>query len=170
MSLFPEPWGNGMLQGLVETTAPTAISWWPQTLGWKILFGFLAVFLLLKTYSAWCTYKKNSYRREALKWLGQLSNSSLEYSEKKALYRQLPALLRKTAIIAYGRECVVPLSGGGWEQWLDGQCKQTNISKDYPKLLSQLAFSPVISIEEKKLQELLNQVSLWVKYHRGQDD
>ena len=35
---FEKPWGNYLLEGIVETIAPQNISFWPQTLAWQFIF------------------------------------------------------------------------------------------------------------------------------------
>ena len=46
--LFDNSFGNYMLHGIDEISLPPAVSWWPQTLGWKLL-------LLAAAVSLWST-------------------------------------------------------------------------------------------------------------------
>ena len=162
---FEKPWGNYILDKIVETQAPTAISWLPQTLGWQIIFLCAVIYLLLKSYGAYKSYKKNAYRRDALKWLSQLESANTEN-----LYQQLPLLLRKTALIGFNRADITQLDGEKWERWLDSQCKETSFNNHCPTLLYQLSYSPNVNLTEEKLQVLVSQIALWIKYHRRQDD
>lgn len=95
---FEKPWGNYLLEAIVETKAPDMISFWPQTIAWQLLFIFFIMLILKKVYQSWKNYQANAYRREALVWLAQCSLSNEED------IRQLPALLRKTAILANNRQ------------------------------------------------------------------
>lgn len=162
---FEKPWGNYVLEKIVETQAPETISWLPQTLGWKIILTGSVAYLLLKSYRAYKTYQQNAYRREALNMLSQLPSPMSDYK-----YRQLPLLLRKTALTAFKRADVTQLHGEFWELWLDKQCKETNFSQQCPTLLHQLSFAPTLDEPEEQYQQLISQITLWIKFHRRQND
>ena len=168
MSEFPAPWGNYLVEGLVPTTLPELVNVWPQTLGWKIVALILLLYAVKKSYTAWRTYQRNAYRREALAWLGNLpAYSNLQ---EQGIYRQLPALLRKTAQQAFGREEVSQLSNERWERWLDQQCEKTVFSQQCAKQLQVLAYAPEPQFDPQQIQTLLNQISLWIQFHRRPDD
>lgn len=162
---FAKPWGNYLLENLIENQAPAEISWLPQTLGWQLLAIVLVLFTLNKSYQAYQRYQHNTYRREALKWLEQC-----QQSHELNLYKQLPALLRKTALYAFTRTDISQLSGKSWEAWLDQQCQQTNFTNVCPNMLHQLAYMPTnaITFNAEHYQELLMQITLWIKHHRSQ--
>ncbi|TYK64853.1 DUF4381 domain-containing protein [Colwellia echini] len=163
---FPKPWGNYLLEKIVDTPAPETISFMPQTLAWKIIAGIFVLFICKKIYNAWKTYKINAYRREALAWLEQCS---LENDED---VKQLPALLRKTALLAHtaylqnisvlqnkeniqmtvqaSKTAINALHGELWVTWLDKNCNKTNFTDKTQTytcelLLCQLAYLPKIS-------------------------
>lgn len=165
---FDKPWGNFALKKFIETQAPEPISWLPQTLGWKIILLVFVLLLLKKSMQAYKRYQRNAYRREALNWLQQLKQIS--YTNNKKQYRQLPALLRKTALYTFKRSDITTLSGSSWEQWLDKQCPKTNFHQQCPNMLHQLAFAPSINISDTQIAVLMEQIGLWIKFHRGQDD
>ncbi|WP_114327348.1 DUF4381 domain-containing protein [Candidatus Colwellia aromaticivorans] len=167
---FDKPWGNYLLEKIVETQTPEFISWFPQTIGWKILAVFILFFISYKGYKIYKIYKiyqSNAYRREALSWLAHCQKT-----DDINLYKQLPALLRKTALSAFKRSEVSQLTGSCWEHWLDQQCQKTSFVSSCPTLLHQLAFKPINAntLTKKQNQILITQVTLWVKYHRRLDD
>lgn len=168
MKLFSESWGNYLLNELVETEAPSDISWWPETVGWKILFIGLIAFIAYKAYQSWQTYKRNAYRREALAWLKQLP--TYDAILPASIYRQLPALLRKTALSAFDRTEISLLSKQPWERWLDQQCDKTHFVDNCPTLLHCLAYDPQSCISQAQMKTLLTEITLWIKYHRSQHD
>ena len=165
---FEMPWGNYALKELVETQAPEVISWWPQTLAWKLILVLVIMFTLSKIYKLYVNYQRNAYRRDAIAWITKLPSYSANSPE--AAFRQLPALLRHTAIMGYGREKVSLLSNEAWESWLDEQCSRSEFSSKYSKLLHQLAYAPTIDIPPLEMQNLVKQITLWVKFHRSQYD
>lgn len=164
---FAKPWGNYLLDNIAENKMPSAISWLPQTLGWKVLVAFLLILLLRKAYQSYKSYQKNAYRREALAWLSQC-----KIAHDIDMYKHLPALLRKTALTAFNRSDICTLSGKDWENWLDQRCSKTNFTAICPDILYQLSFMPASSLSFKKeeYQTLMAQISLWIKYHRSEDD
>lgn len=173
---FERPWGNYALTGLSETQTPNTINWWPQTMAWQILSFILLLFVLKKIYLAYKKYRKNVYRRNALAWLTQLALAEQNSSAKQLHqhYRQLPVLLRQVALVAFQRANITQLSGNSWELWLDRQCSETHFEQICPTLLHQLAFAPDSSIEtitnSTKIKLLVEQITLWVKHHRSEND
>lgn len=63
---LPSSPNSYILKDMIDVAIPDSISWWPQTIGWKIIA------LLILAFAAWTGYKKvkrylaNRYRREAL--------------------------------------------------------------------------------------------------------
>tara|TARA_B110000881_G_scaffold219374_1_gene241111 strand:+ start:1877 stop:2425 length:549 start_codon:yes stop_codon:yes gene_type:complete len=162
---FERPWGNYLLEKIVETQTPSPIDWLPQTLAWQVLFILLIIVVISKSYRAYKNYQADSYRREALKWLVQY-----QQEDEFSFYQQLPQLLRKTALAAFKRSVVIPLSSSAWEQWLDDQCEQSDFVNACPNLLHQLAFAPNIKLTDKQKSSLFIQVECWIKHHRRHDD
>jgi len=164
---FAKPWGNYLLEKLVETQSPESISWLPQTLGWKILAGIALLLIIRKSYHTYKNYQRNAYRREAIAWLEQCQQAN-----NIDLYKQLPALLRKTALSAYKRTDITQLTGSQWENWLDQQCQQSSFSTSCPNVLQQLSYMPINAsdVHSDQHQVLLMQITLWVKHHRGLND
>ncbi|PKG81672.1 DUF4381 domain-containing protein [Colwellia sp. 75C3] len=187
---FEKPWGNYLLEAIVETKAPETISFWPQTIAWQLIFIFLIIFTIKKSYLFWKTYQANAYRREALAWLSQCSLSN------ENDVRQLPALLRKTALLAcevnnnnrlaesaelvkVRRDEITQLSGNAWATWLDEQCTKTKFSHQTAplsteKLLTKLAYIPQLDLNDSKfndaLTQLRQQITLWIQYHQLNDE
>jgi len=160
---FEKPWGNYLLEKLIETQTPESINWLPQTLGWKILALVALLLLIRKVHHVYRDYQRNAYRREALAWLFQCQQTN-----EPELYKQLPTLLRKTALNAFKRSDISQLSGEQWEHWLDQQCQQTSFVTTCPNALHQLAYMPInpSTFEPERYQDLLTQVTLWIKHHR----
>jgi len=187
---FEKPWGNYLLEKIVETTAPEAISYFPQTIAWQLMLFFLIIFMIKKAYQSWKLYQANAYRREALTWLEKCSLTN----EKDI--RQLPTLLRKTALLAYEvssknrtanssgvvitrRDKITQLSGSAWAVWLDEHCPKTQFSVQannlsFDKLLSQLAYIPKLDLNDNEfnraLRLLYQQIALWIQHHQLSDE
>jgi hypothetical protein len=192
---FEKPWGNYLLEAIVETKAPDTISFWPQTIAWQLLFILLILLIIKKSYQSWKNYQANAYRREALAWLAQCSLSNEDD------VRQLPALLRKTALLANQRfiiengllteqvnikigeiraqQEIKNITGKPWVEWLDKHCTKTDFNEkesqssaniySCAKLLTQLAYAPNIEFTDNQLNkaviQLSQQIKLWITYH-----
>jgi len=193
---FEKPWGNYLLETIVETTAPQNISFWPQTIAWQLIFVLLTIVTIKKIYQTWQHYQANAYRREALAWLAQCSLTNEDD------IRQLPALLRKTALLANEvnrhdenkpngtstvskrRQEITGLTGESWAAWLDMHCKHSQFSnKTRPfsrtslsneALLAQLAYLPKLDLNDSEfnsaLKQLCQQITLWVQHHKLPDE
>ena len=168
MSQFPAPWGNYLVEDLAPIAEPEIVSAWPQTVGWQAIAVILVIYSIRKLYLIWRAYQRNAYRREALAWLQALpAYSDLQ---QQNIYRQLPALLRKTALYAFGREVVSPLSQQQWEQWLDQQCTGCDFSEQFSSQLHALAYAPAPDFSTTQMRALQNHIGLWIKQHRRLDD
>lgn len=192
MALFDKPWGNYLLENLVESSAPSPISWLPQTIGWRVFITIVVILLLNKAYKKYQSYRKNSYRREALACIGEvreatknfiadkpLADKTLPINQLMSQYRQLPVLLRQVAIVSFSREEVNHYSGNAWEHWLSQQCNKSNFAQHCPAMLYQLSYWPDSQFIDNdtfkpqvisQIDTLLEQMSLWVKYHRSSHD
>ncbi|MGL1957177.1 MAG: DUF4381 domain-containing protein [Colwellia sp.] len=168
MSQFEAPWGNYILKDIVETSAPAPISWWPQTIAWQVLLIALLCALFLKGYRHYKKYLANAYRRDALVWLNELP--IYQANEPAPIFRQLPALLKKTAITAFDRTQVSQLSDQRWELWLDAQCQDSQFSKRCSSLLHKLSYQRDHQISAQQMQVLQKTILHWIKFHRGQHD
>ena len=168
MNIFQPAWGNYLLKGFVEVTTPTNISWYPQTLAWKIILLVFGVYVIKKCYNLWQNYKINAYRRKALTWIKMLP--AFYDLEQQPIYRQLPALLRQTALLVYNRRQVCHLQAHEWDAWLDEHCEKTAFSTRCTNQLHILSFAPASQLSAQQIQCLIKEVSLWIKFHRRLHD
>ena len=165
MSLFSPPWGNYMLKKIVETTPPESISWWPQTLAWKVIGFVVLVMAIRHVVKKINHYKANAYRREALAWVEQLPR--YQQGQTSMEFRQLPALVKKVALIAYGREVVNSIPSEHWETWLDQQCEKTAFATQHKRELAQLAYAPELILSEEQMAKLVTTIKAWIIGHGG---
>jgi Tfp pilus assembly protein PilE len=188
---FEKPWGNYLLDNIIETTAPETISFFPQTIAWKIISIVLIILIIKKAYQSWKTYQANAYRREALAWLAQCSLTNEEH------IRQLPTLLRKTALLANQvsisedstaarkrHQEITQLTGPSWAAWLEKQCPNSIFSLEKQsatlyhfsneRLLAQLPYVPKLDLNDiefnKALKQLYQQISVWIQCHQLNDE
>ncbi|MFA1560118.1 DUF4381 domain-containing protein [Aliivibrio fischeri] len=79
-----QPPSSYILKKLSEVTVPEHVSWFPQTIGWKILAFVLLAFIVYKSVLWLKRWWTNRYRREALDVIlllrdSQVPNQSISY-------------------------------------------------------------------------------------------
>ena len=98
---------------------PEAIGWWPLAPGWWFLIA-LALggmgYLLYRGYQEW---RRNAYRRIALKELARIRNDYRKGVDAVTLATELSELLRRTMLAYAPRAEVAGLTGDAWLTWLD---------------------------------------------------
>ncbi|NMP17449.1 DUF4381 domain-containing protein [Thalassotalea sp. Y01] len=152
-----------MLDGLNDIPVPADISWFPQTLGWKLLLFMAIAAIVYRCYLRLRRYVQNAYRRAALAILQQLGNNP----EQLAL---LPLLLRKTALYGFPRTDVTAHVGKDWAQWLDNQCQGSHFAQHHAAQLAQLSYAESKTMADNEFRALKAHIAHWIKHHRGQYD
>jgi Domain of unknown function (DUF4381) len=134
---------------------PSPVPWTPHTLGWYIIFGILALLVVWLTIWEISNWRRNRYRREALR---ELASTSPE---------QLSGLLKRTALAAWPREQVASLSGDKWIGFLAESSAIPSFRESPGNLIEQIAFAPssLSSKDEVVLRDLSAQ---WIRRHRVQ--
>jgi hypothetical protein len=143
---------------------PPAVSYFPQTWGWLILLVILlGLALLLVCRSAWHWWQ-NRYRRAALAELAQLEAS---LASDRTVLRQLPELLKRTALSMPVQPQVASLGGRDWQVFLQ-RCSTTNLPADFARQLSELAYAPparLQSLPDAQVMQLLAVCRQWLEQH-----
>ncbi len=98
-----------LIDSLAEPAMPDPIPMTPQTAGWAVLAVLVALLLVWFIVRAVQRWRANAYRRAALAALGEAGDDAAAVS----------AVLRRTALAAYGRARVASLAGGDWLGFLD---------------------------------------------------
>ncbi|TCL00760.1 uncharacterized protein DUF4381 [Shimia isoporae] len=139
----------GLINQLAEVPTPAPVSMAPQTPGWAILAALIAVGLFWLARRYWISHKANAYRRAALKALNSAGNDPAAVS----------AILKRTALAAYGRAEVAALTGSEWLDFLNrtsgkfvGDTGTAIVSAAYAK-------SPI------QAPDLNHQARHWVAHH-----
>ena len=161
----PDP---ASLQNLNDIVLPATVSWWPLATGWYVLIG------LLLTALAWLSYRllqrrmDNRYRRAALRELQLLEDRISDPEERDANLRQIPILLRRTALSSYPRSQVASLSGNDWFRFLKSTVKNPLFDKHTASILNKISYScgELSAIDPNTTAALLNASRHWLKHHQ----
>lgn len=97
----------GDLANLADLVLPPAISFWPPAAGVWIVGGTAVAAVAVACWRGWQRYRADAYLRRALVELGKVSSAE-----------QVSAVLKRAAMVAYGRERVASLTGAGWTSFI----------------------------------------------------
>ncbi len=95
------------LSNLRDIVVPPAVSFWPPAPGWWVVGAACAVAAGFAIAAALRYWRRNAYRREALR--------ALETAEAS----DISAILKRAALAAFPREQVASLNGAAWLAFLD---------------------------------------------------
>jgi hypothetical protein len=146
---------NPALEKLHDYYQPPPPAWTPQTIGWYVLFGIIALILLWAAIRIVRLWLVNRYRREALREL------------VTATPDQLSALLKRTALAAWPRERVASLNGESWLNFLAETASTESFRSAPGNRIEELAlYSGSIPAEDERTIKTL--VAEWIRRHRVQ--
>ncbi len=162
---LPDIFGNYALGDFVEVTAPAAVSWWPQTVGWLWVGALLGLLLGRKLWRGGRHWYHNRYRREALQRLAEIEAEPLDETTPQ----QLNQLLKITALAGWSREQVARLTGREWTEFLNRSCESPPFE---PVLAELLATGPYTAptIDPATGRRLVQASRQWIRDHRGPGD
>lgn len=151
---------------LLQLPLPAPVSYWPQTWGWLAVLGAA---LVLGAWTAWLSvrrYRRNRYRREALRILESLRLAS--ESDPRAA-QALPGLLKRVGLSSAApadRARVGSLAGDAWIAFLRGGADV--FPADAGPLLRTLAYGPpgaLRDIPPASLRQLFAASRQWMERH-----
>jgi hypothetical protein len=147
------------LQNLNDIVAPPPVSWWPPAPGWYLLAVLLLAALAYLGWRWWLSWQRNRYRRAALNELRSIGEQRL---------RDLPALLKRTALACWPREQVAALSGVEWHRFLDQTAGKALFTGDAGQTLDQLAYAGRSQAEfsEAEIRSVVRAAEYWLRNHR----
>ena len=158
MSDLPQPPGSYILSELHDVTVPPSISWYPQTVGWKIL---AAVFVLALVYIAYCLLKTwwiNRYRKEALDLITQMNPDDSD------MPKTLFSILKIILIHIDSRNA--RLFDGAFLSKLDElEPKKQAFSDELSILWLKSIVNPNIELSHQQRVLLIEKANFWVKEH-----
>ena len=162
----PDP---ASLQNLNYIVLPTEISWWPLAIGWYFLFGLLLILLAWFGYRSLRFLLSNRYRREALHELQLLSENMQNEDHLDSSLRQIPVLLKRTALTAYPRSKVASLTGKDWHRFLNSKLKSPLFTESIVSTLDTISYSTgqLSDVDTGAATALLEASRHWLKNHQA---
>jgi hypothetical protein len=155
--------GATSLARLHDIVVPPPVPWWPPAPGWLWLLGFVALVVLALSVRGFIHWQQNRYRREALAELSRLEAAAGDAASRALAIEQMPTVLKRTALTAYGREPVAALTGPDWFAFLDrtgGTRFGTGLGAAMENALYRSAQADSVNIPE-----LASEVRRWIRNH-----
>lgn len=131
-----------------------------ETVGWLILVVLLLIVFLIVLVKQFKLYKKNTYRREAIKRLIVIQS---EDAQNHFQINQLNILLKQVAINTFGREKVATLYGKEWFEFLESTSKNTKFTS-YLAVFSNAIYESK-DANEKDFNTIIQLTKTWIKTH-----
>jgi hypothetical protein len=158
------------LKGLRDIQTPEAVSWMPQTTAWYVLFALAGIVLLLAALRFWIKWKRDAYRREALKELQAIEAQCGDASGRLACLARVPQLLRRTALASSARPEVAGLTGDDWLSYLERTAPGCGLAAPAGRLMLVVAYAPasdLAGVTENDARALIAGAKAWIRRHRA---
>lgn len=157
------------LQNLNDIVLPAPVDWWPLANGWYVVSGIVLIAI------AWFGYRwvqhwiSNRYRRAALQELQLLVEDIQSEVKRDSSLRQIPILLKRTALSAYPRAQVASLSGQDWFGFLNSSVRNPLFTESTLSTLDTISYSrgELGEIDKPAITALLNASRQWLKHHQS---
>jgi len=156
------------LQNLNAIVLPAPVDWWPLAIGWYVVFGIVLIVIGWIGYRSVQGWIANRYRRTALQKLQLLANDIQGGVNRDSSLRQVPILLKRTALSAYPREQVASLAGKDWFDFLNSNVRNPPFSESNFVILDKVSYScgELSDIDTHSITALLNASKQWLKNHQ----
>lgn len=161
-NVLPQQQADPLAQ-LRDIHMPPPIDTWPPAPGWFVLaaLGLLAAIALL--YWLYTRWRRNRYRREALKELAALRARFEQQHDKADFLTESQTLLKRVALTRYPREQVASLTGEAWVRFLDRSANTDEFSMGAGQALIDGGYAPDPEVDVDTLHDL---AAMWIKNHR----
>jgi len=154
------------ISGIGPMIAPEGLAAWPPAPGWYAVFALVCLLLIFFLGRFARSWRRNGYRREALRQLESIRNLTSE-QVLAADIASLNRLLKITAMHHYSRERVASLTGKQWLEFLDSSCSRSNFIAVPGSLLADSGFqaSAQLNITPERWTGLLEETNRWIRKH-----
>jgi signal transduction histidine kinase len=134
-----DPMTETALRSLHDIALPPPVSWMPQTWGWAVLAAIAVATLLGWAILALRRYRRNAYRREALRLLSAAASDLRNPDTRRHGAQKLAELMKRTALAAWPREKVAAVTAGKWNAMI-GASVEGGEAKALAQLIDDLEY------------------------------
>ncbi len=159
MATVHPPPSTYILRDLHDVTVPESVSWWPQTIGWKLLALAILLALVYWSYKALRHWWNNRYRSEALAALNELNQQDNDTGKR------LFSILK--IVLVYLDSGNARLFDAAFLDKLDEfSPEQPAFNDQTAKQWLQSLVNPNIELSPAQNAELIKRAQVWLKQHR----
>jgi hypothetical protein len=133
-----------------------------ETPGWYVLLVFILILTAFLFVKWLLQYRKNAYRRAALKELDNINTRVSENPDRNNL-NDLLILLKRVSIKTYGRAEVASLSGSDWFVFLEKKGKDTPYTH-FEKEMNSSVYGDA-PVGNESFEEISTLSRRWIKTH-----
>ena len=167
-STTPKSADPASLQNLNDIVLPATVDWWPLAPGWYLLFSILLIAVAWFGYRSLKRWLDNRYRRAALEKLSMLTEDIQSQATRDSSLRQIPILLKRTALSAYPRNQVASLSGKDWHVFLNSKLGNPLFTGSISLTLDKVSYTcgKLSEIDTQAVTALLYATGHWLQHHQ----
>jgi len=151
------------LDNLHDIIVPEAITFFPLTPGWVMVFWLLLSLFFHFGYKQYRQYQANTYRRDAAHELATLK------SESKGHAIALLSLAKRVGISAYGRDKIATLNEDAWWDFMQTH-STVEIRSDFRREIQNLLYKNDTVFSKSNFDALFSLVKGWIKTHKVAKD
>jgi Domain of unknown function (DUF4381) len=146
------------LSKLQDIVMPAAVAWWPPAPGWWIVGAGVLAILVVSFLHAYRRFRADAYRREAIRELDRLSSAA-----------GVMPVLKRAAMVAYGREVVASVSGDAFLAFLDRTGGTVAFTTGPARLLPGAAFMGKTAPTAADAAAAVAEAKRWLRTHRTEE-
>ncbi len=156
------------LSNLRDIVEPPPIPWWPPAPGWYVVLAVLIGGACVGTYLWVRRWKANWYRRAALAKLQQLASDPTMRQTPRRMLCEVQELLKRTALVAFPREQVAPLTDNRWLEFLDRTSGMQEFTGGSGRRLIEAVYAPNSAdrLTIADTDSVLQLSRSWIERHR----
>ncbi len=139
-----------------DLARPELVAWFPETMGWWVVAAWLLAIGLLAAGHGFAQWRRDRYRREAIKLLDAIEAGAGNAG------RAVASVLKRTALVAYPRQQVASMHGTTWANFLSTSSGHDPAVERAAADLAAAAYRPDIDGHA-----LIGPARRWVEIHRG---
>lgn len=153
-----DPFSLDRLQDIVRLDP---VPWWPPAPVWWLLLSLAATWAAYFLTMGLLRWRKNAYRREAVRQLGAMPE------RPEAV--ELSSLLKRVALVAYPRERVASLSGLDWTEFLSESCEQVDFRVEPLSRMGMVSSQKdAAELDDEQRMQMLDAARLWIVGHQAE--
>ncbi|MDJ0940489.1 MAG: DUF4381 domain-containing protein [Woeseiaceae bacterium] len=143
-----------LLDLLHDIVVPEPVAMTPQTIGWVVVAAWIAAALIIVAVHAALRWRRNRYRRDALRALDSIRGGNAA--------AEIAVIVKRTALTAFPRSEVANLYGQEWADFLRRTAPKDSRVRRHADELAMAAYRPGLDGEA-----LIDPARRWVRNHRA---